>query len=315
MERPSHGAGCRPGWARSVPRLLLPLLPLLTPSLTAQAGGVEVFAAEPLFAGGTRVSLSHIYETKGSLYRGSNEIPDALNREQDEQRLVLGIDRGVSTNFSVSALVPFVALDFDSDMGAADSAGLGDVALIGKYRFHREDWKQGTFNVALVGGLETPTGRTSEKDGGATLPPGLQPGKGSWNPFLSVSSNLSAGRYRLDGSAFYKLNTEGKQEYEDGDFFALALDGKYRFLHEQYPGPTAGVKLGLQYRHEGRDEQNGTSVVNSGSDELRVRTGLSWHPAPNIDFSFTVEIPVYRDFNGEQLAVDYRTFLALGLRF
>lgn len=295
------------------------LLPVLCLSaalpISAQDGGIEVFAAEPLFSSGTRVSLTHIYETKGSLYRGSNEISDPLDRERDEHRVVLGIDRGLKPDLTVSALVPYVVLDFESDAGDADSSDFGDVALLGKYRFYEENWPQSTFNVAFIGGVETPTGSTSESEGGSRLPPGLQPGSGSWDPFVALSSNLSQGRYRLDASAFYKLNTEGAQDFDRGNFFSLSLDGKYRFWHEQYPGPTAGVKLGLQYRYEGRAEQDGTNVANSGSSEIRGRTGFSWHPAANIDVSFNVEIPLYQDFNGEQLALDYRTFLALGIRF
>lgn len=47
------------------------LLLLLAPAVDAQDGGIEVFAAETLFASGTRVSLTHIYESKGSLRRGT----------------------------------------------------------------------------------------------------------------------------------------------------------------------------------------------------------------------------------------------------
>ena len=122
--------------------------------VTAQDGGIEVFAAEPLFAGGSRVSLSHIFESRGSLYAGSHEIADPLERAAREHRLVVGYDRGLSPNVSMSALVPLLTEDFDSLTGNTESAGPGDVALIGKYRFHRRDWKRGTFNVAAVGHQE-----------------------------------------------------------------------------------------------------------------------------------------------------------------
>jgi len=296
-------------------RPVLSLVLLVAGPAAAQDGGIEVFAAEPLFANGTRVSLTHIYESKGSLYRGSNEISNPLDLGRDEHRVVLGIDRGLLPDVAVSVLVPWVTKDFESDAGDADGSGLGDVALVGKYRFHQTNFPRGTFNVSFVGGLELPTGTTSESQGGSRLPPGLQPGSGSWDPFFAFTSNYSVNRYRLDAGAFYKLNTEGAQSYEDGDFFSFSLDAKYRFLLRKYPGPSAAAKLGIQWRHQGRAERDGTNVTNSGSDELRARTGISWHPAPNIDFSFTVEIPVYQDFNGEQLALDYRTFLALGLRF
>lgn len=304
---------------RLFPILLLsvaaPLVSPLASPLAAQDGGIEVFAAEPLFSSGTRLSLTHIHESKGSFYRGSNEATDPLDRKLDEHRAVLGIDHGLKGDFTVSALVPYLDLDFQSDAGNSDSSDFGDIAILGKYRFYERNWPQSTFNVAVIAGVETPTGSTSERENGSRLPPGLQPGSGSWDPFISLSSNLSQGRYRLDANAFYKVNSEGAQDLDRGDFLSLSLNGKYRFWHERYPGPTAGVKLGLQYRYEARSELDGVNVANSGSSVIRGRTGFSWHPAPNIDVSFLVEVPLYQDFNGEQLALDYRTFLALGLRF
>lgn len=238
-----------------------------------------------------------------------------MNRELVEQRAVLGIDHGLLPYLTLSALIPWVSKDLDSNAGGADSAGLGDVALLGKYRFYKTDWKRSAFHAAVIGGIETPTGVTNERSGGSRLPPGLQPGTGAWNPFVSLSANLDIDRYRFDAHAFYKLNTEGAQDHERGDFFSLTVDGAYRFLHTKYPGPTASGKLALQWRHEGRAELDGSSQTNSGSDELRMSTGLSWHPAPNIDITVSYEFPLYQDFNGEQLGQDFRTKTAIGIRF
>jgi len=290
-------------------------LSLSTPNASAQDGGIEVFAAGTLFASGTRVSLSHIYESKGSFMSGSSGTSDPLDQELVEQRAVLGIDHGLLPDLTLSALIPWVSKDLDSNAGGADSAGLGDVALLGKWRIHKRDWNRGARHVSLIGGIELPTGVTNERGGGSRLAPEMQPGAGAWNPFFGVSTNLNLDRLRFDAQAFYKFNTEGAQDHEKGDFFALSLDGAYRFYHAKYPGPSASAKLGLQWRYQGRSEEAGVSLANSGSDELRLRSGLSWHPLPNIDISFSVEIPLYQDFNGEQLGLDYRTFTAIGIRF
>ena len=57
------------------------------------------------------------------------------------------------------------------------------------------------------------------------------------------------------------------------------------------------------------------AASHTGVDEIRLRPGLGWHPRPGIDVSLTVDIPVYQDYDGEQLAVDFRTFFAVGVRF
>lgn len=268
---------------------------------TSQEGGIEVFAAGTLFSRGTRVSLSHIYKRKGT--------------EFHEHRFVAAVDHGLRPDLTVSALIPYVDKELESDAGDSNSSGLGDVALLAKFRVHKRDWTRSSFNVSAIGGVELPTGATHERDDGARLPTELQPGLGSWNPFLGLATNVSLDRLRFDGLAFYKLNTEGAQDYEKGNFFALEVAAAYRFLHTKYPGPTASAKLGLQWRHEDHAEQDGATVGDSGSDELRLRPGLTWHPAPNMDITLAVEIPIYQDFNGDQLGTDYRTILAIGVRF
>ena len=49
--------------------------------------------------------------------------------------------------------------------------------------------------------------------------------------------------------------------------------------------------------------------------ELLLRTGLGWHPKPNWDVSLAFDVPLYQDYEGTQLGLDYRTFIAVGLRF
>lgn len=288
-------------------RSLLCLVLLVTP-VAAQQGGIEVFAGETLFAAGTRTSISYLWEESSR---------DSFGAKLIEQRTVASIDHGVHKDLTVSALVPWVHLDLNSSVpgASANTTGPGDAAVLAKYRFFRRDWPRRGFNAAVVAGVETPTGATRETQGGVRVAPGLQPGSGSWDPFMAVTSTLSIDRWRYDAHAFYKWNTEGAQSYEDGDFFSLSAGGAYRFLHTKYPGPTASLGGGLSWRHEGRDHQFGSTLAGTGSDELHARVGLTWHPAPNMDIKLAVHAPVYQDLVGTQLAFDLRTFLAVGIRF
>ncbi len=288
---------------------------LLTSPMASQEGGIEVFASETIFASGTRVSLSHIFRSESNLLQGSDSIPDPLDQKRLEHRLVVGVDHGLRRDLTLSALFPLVSKELESNAGDLRGEGVGDLALLAKYQAYKQDWRRGAFHVATIGGLELPTGATDVRDGGAKLAPGLQPGKGAWNPFVGLSMNLNQDRWRFDALAFFKLNTEGSQDFEEGDFLALELDGAYRFWHTKYPGPTASAKLGTRWRHQERSSQAGATLANSGFDQLLVHAGLGWHPAPEIDVSLQVEVPVYEDYGGAQLGLDYRTFLAVGLRF
>ena len=150
---------------------------------------------------------------------------------------------------------------------------------------------------------------------GARLAPSVQVGKGSWNPFIATSATYGYQLSRFDATAFYKLNTEGAQQFEDGDFFSISLSGAYRFLHFQYPGPTFALRLDLQYRHEGRAEMGGAALDDSGADELLLMPALSIHPIPRMDMILGVRVPVYQHYQGSQLGRDVGLIFALGMRF
>jgi hypothetical protein len=287
----------------------------LTDLATAQEGGIEVFAAETLFATGTRVSISHIFNRKGKLLQGSDSVPNTFDLRRDEHRIVAAVDHGIRPDLTLSALFPFVKKELESNAGDLSGSGFGDLALLAKYRAYKRDWPRGAFHLSTIGGVEIPTGETDVRDAGSRLPPQLQPGLGSWNPFLGLSANLNLNRYRFDALALYKLNTEGAQDFEKGDFVSLQAGAAYRFYQAKYPGPSASAKLGLQWRHEGQSKQAGLTLADSGSEELLLNAGLGWHPAPNIDFSLAIDLPLYEDLEGTQLGLDYRTFLALGIRF
>lgn len=299
--------------------LTLALAACLTSLAAAQAGGIEVFAGETLFAAGTRVSIAHLYESKTELFRGSDKVPNPDDRSRTEHRVVLGYNYGWRPRVTVGALLPVVAKQNDLVVGGVptdrDASGLGDLALFGKYRLYTRDAYRTSTNVSLIAGLEVPTGATGETANGARIPANLQPGSGSWDPFAALAFTSSHGRWRYDAQAFYKWNTEGSQDFEASDVLALGIAAAYRYLHNPYPGSSNSARLGLIWREKGSARQGGSELANFGARELFLRPGLGFHPTPPIDLSLAIDLPLYRDYDGEQLGVGFRTFIAFGYRF
>ncbi len=284
--------------------------------VSAQEGGSEVFAGETLFDGGLRVSLTEIERSKRHRFSGSSKTPGTSGDSFDEHRSVLGFDYGMYRDVTLTALVPYVDRTLVSPGNESAASGLGDVALIGKYRLtHTEGHAMG-FNWSLIGGAELPTGATDAMDiNKQRLDPSVQVGKGSLNPFVATSVTYGYQFSRFDATAFYKVNTEGAQKYEDGDFFSVSVSGAYRFLHYQYPGPTFGLRLGLKYRHQGRASSDGAAVENSGADEVIFSPALSIHPIPRMDMILGVRVPVYQHYQGTQIGRDLGLIFAIGMRF
>ena len=295
-------------------RIILTLCALASPC-AAQSGGIETLTGEMLFSGGTRVSVTHLHREKSGLMSGSTSVADPLNRSSTLDRTTISLDHGLSSKFTFTALLPFVQKSSESGGVTASSSGVGDAAILVKWLVAHDYWPRSGWHIAMAAGVEVPTGETGIQEGTALLPASMQPGSGSWDPFVSFSANLELDRWRFDTIALFKSNNSGAQQTEEGDAFAFDLVGAYRFLHAQYPGPSANVKLGLLYRDQAQSTFAGAPIVNSGSEVWLGRVAMAWHPQPQWDLSLAVDVPISESYDGTQLALDYQVSLAVGIRF
>lgn len=283
--------------------------------VSAQEGGIEVFAGETIFQGGYRVSLTEIAKRDRELFRGGSEAANPSGDEWTENRTVFGFDYGIKPDLQVSLLVPWVDRKLETGGVRSDVNALGDAAVLVKQRLYQNNWHLGSFNMAIAGGVELPTGEDDATTGGVRNPMRAQAGTGSWDSFLALSAVYETGRARVDGKVFYKANTAGAHHHEEGDGFTAQLTGAYRFYHAQYPGPTLGSGIGLKFQHFGRMQIDGVNQANSGGDVVFVHWSLSYHPIPRIDIAAHVDYPIYRHYNGTQLGRDLQLAVTFGIRF
>ena len=89
-----------------------------------------------------------------------------------------------------------------------NSAGFGDVTLLGQYRFHNNA-QTGT-SAAVLFGFKAPTGSTNQRDAaGELFEAEFQPGSGSWDGLLGAAFTKRTGRWSFDVSGLYYLITHG----------------------------------------------------------------------------------------------------------
>lgn len=300
---------------KSLPLAILATSLWCSSMLSAQSGGIETLTGEMLFTGGSRVSVSHLHREGGGLQAGSNSVVDPLNQSYSEDRTTFGFDYGITSRFGFTALLPMVQKSRDRGATTTESSGLGDLSILFKWLVAHDYWERSGWHVAAAIGTELPTGETGVRDAGVLVSPGMQPGSGSWDPFVSLSANLELDRWRFDAIALYKDNHSGTQQWENGDSLALDFVGAYRFLHKQYPGPSANVKLGLLYRDQAQATSMGVPVVSSGSELWLGKFGLAWHPQPQWDIGFSLDVPLSSTYGGLQVPFDYQVSLSVGLRF
>lgn len=291
---------------------------LLSAPAWAQEGALDVLDGETLYEDGWLVAAGVEYRTRRGLLDGSDRVGDPLHLEERHHAAVASAHYGLRHNLQVGTIVPYVhrvlTLDNPGGPDRLSSNGLGDVPLYVKWRYYRWDDVGVATNFAVLGGLELPTGKDDVVDKGVFLPPEMQPGSASWDPFLGAAVTHEPGRWRLNAMALYKRVGEGTHDTKQGDqFFAEAAVGN-RFWLEPYPGPFMRADLLLRYRHEWADRLSGRAIPNTGGDLLTVGVNWAFRPRPTLDLQVSVEVPLFEDVRGVQPRNQAAFFLAFGVR-
>jgi hypothetical protein len=228
-----------------------------------------------------------------------------------------------------------------------NSAGFGDVTMLGQYRFH-SNAQTGT-SAAVLFGFKAPTGSTSQRDAyGQLFQAEFQPGSGSWDGLIGAAFTKRTGRWAFDVSGLYYLISNGTQNTNLGDRFLFGTAVSYRLvgpvgsakeveLHEYCMQPRNQLQehclyhanhdhsdmkktpytldLVLELNGEWHDKQRigGIPDPNSGGTTVYLSPGVR----VGFDrFSSFVSfgVPVINQHNGVQSKPDYRILTGIGAR-
>lgn len=282
----------------------------------AQENTLDVVDGETLYEGGWLVTLDGEREERGTLLRDGHSVADPGGERWTLRQTALGVHWGLRHDLQLSLIVPRVenTRELDAPALRATVAGLGDVATLAKWRVLRRDAPGEALNVALLGGVEWPTGEHDAHDDGAPLAPDLQPGSGSLDLLLGAAATYEPRRWRFNAAALWQRAGHG-DEVTRGDRWLFELAAGNRFWLEPYPGPFMRFDLLLRHRHSGRDRGAPGWDLDPGGDVTSVGANLAFRPRPQLDLQLELEVPVAQDLGGTQLATGPRVSLALGLRF
>jgi len=99
-----------------------------------------------------------------------------------------------------------------------DSSGIGDMTLLGQYRFFND--KATRTEAALLVGVKAPTGKTNVYDSaGERFEAEFQPGSGSWDGLFGLALTKRTGNWSFDTNVLYQLVTKGALDTDVGDRF------------------------------------------------------------------------------------------------
>ena len=259
------------------------------------------------------------------------------------QAYALSYAYGVTNNFTVAVRLPYVkrtgireAVENDAtgdleveNFGPAD--GVGDLTLVGQYRFLRQNKTE----LAILFGLKTPTGKTNALTAqGELFDAEFQSGSGSWDPLLGLAWTHHKGSWSFDSNVLYTVSTEGTQNTALGDRFQYNFAVSYRLTslgsgehpmfhgatsHEEgdeghhehgheSAGPALDLVLELNNEWHAKQVTSGISDPNSGGTTIFLSPGLRLSQDKWSSF-VSVGIPVVDDLNGIQSEPDWRVLV------
>ncbi len=240
----------------------------------------------------------------------SGDDPSGADRDRTAWSLVSVLGYGATPDLALFGVIPYVDKKLELTQGGArrerNANGLGDISLFGRYTVFRRDWPGRTLRIAPFAGLELPTGKDDASDSLGRLPPSVQPGSGSWDPFGGIVLTYQTLEFQIDTQASYRANTDANG-FEFGD--GARLDGSLQYrlwpreLGAGVPGFLYGV-LEANLIHQDKNETGGSDDPDSGGLSLFILPGLQYVTKRWI-VEAGVQIPAIQDLNGTALEKDY----------
>lgn len=233
----------------------------------------------------------------------SGDDPSGADRDRTAWALVSVLGYGITRDIAVFGALPTVDKSLNVNVGASrrsrGASGIGDVAVFARYTAFKRDWPGRTFRIAPFAGIEAPTGNDDERDALGLLPPSVQPGSGSWDPFGGIVATYQTLAFQIDGQASYRANTKANG-FAFGDVARLDGSLQYRLWPRRLRGGVPGflygvIEANLIYRDNNRSA--GIADANSGGTTLFLLPGLQYVTKRWI-VEAGAQIPVIQDLNG-----------------
>lgn len=287
-----------------------------TSVLAAQGAVLDVLDGETLYDGGFLWTVGQEIQRRETLRQGTGSAADPLQSHELEQATTTALQWGLRHDLQLGIATQFVHNEQVRGGTQSELDAFGDVELMAKWRFLRQDGRGFATNYALLGGVSLPTGEDDETRDGNELSPDVQTGSGGIDPMLGAAVTHEPGRWRFNAAATWQWRTDSDGDGDHvGDEKTIEIAVGNRFWLEPYPGPFMRLDVVARYYHLGRDHFDHALQDGTGSERLTAGLNLAFRPRPSLDFQVYVEVPVLQQVEGTQLGVDWQADFTFGHRF
>ena len=185
----------------------------------------------------------------------------------------------IGTRFRILAFVPYNFNERRSQDDAGNKSGLGDIALMGYYKFFDHTGNLGdrllVQSLWIGAGLKLPTGKyePSERLAVQESPNNFQLGTESTDFTLNAAYDVRWNDLGLNANVNYKMNTENKYDYRYGNKFTSNVLVYHKFRVAKTF--TVAPNIGVLYETAAKDvESKKYDVAVSGGYSLSAVAGL-----------------------------------------
>lgn len=267
-------------------------------------------------AQGFKLDLDYLFLDQTQLRSGTRKISvgdvpvgQELEDYTHNNIVTLGLSYVFNADWGVSLQLPYTVRDhatFGGDHDEYDTSStssIGDIRLVARYQGFTS-----SHHLGMQLGIKLPTGSSTKTfRSGEPLDRGLQPGTGT--------TDLIAG--------IYYFNDLGK----DWNWFAQAtVQTAFNYRSDYKPGTAENLDAGIRYtrfkriipqlqintRISGRDVGVEADSFDSGGTVINVSPGVTVEVTNKMAAFVFVQVPVYQNLNGYQLAP--RWSLSAGIR-
>lgn len=272
---------------------------------TAEAGPITFNTALPVHA-------NELILREQVIWRRASDDPSPMNRNLNVVSVPTVLVYGAHPRVALFDILPFVykRLDVTTPSGERvrrSVSGFGDLSTFVRVTAVQIDRPRETIRMASFVGLKIPTGATGVADDLGQLPPALQLGSGSWDPFFGLIFTWQKLRWEFDASGSYLVRTQANG-FDAGDEARGDASFQYRVVPwgEVGPGVPSWLFAVLETNviWQGRDEIAGVENPDSGSLNWYLAPGLQWVTLRTV-LEAAVQVPVLTRTNGLGLGQDF----------
>lgn len=274
---------------------------------------------------GLMIDLREDYINQNELRSGTHLVSNSdkalpNSREIEEYTkqyyTTLSIDYKTETPFGFNVALPYVNRSHatiasgDTDLTYSHTNSIGDIRAVGRYQLDRVD---GTWGVRF--GLKLPTGSYTQSfssgvGAGGILDRGLQPGTGTTDLILGLYRFVELNKYfDYFMQVGYKVALNMRDQYKPGNQYSGDIGIRWIYSDKFIP------QLNINAKYDQSEFGDQSVPDDSGGKIVYVSPGVTAGISKSLKVYTFIQLPLYQNLNGFQLAPSWIGTIGLNYKF